>query len=328
MAKKIKTASPYFLILVLVGMLIGFNCWTSKIKADTIVTTVEVGNVAPVVSVVSLGNYPRGTDGQINLVEDTSIDIVASATVTDNTCGEISGAKAYVFISSASWAYGTGTTCSFDYNDCYTPAKIDCVQQSCIEGTPATAVYDCTASASVDGMWYHASPTDATASYSARWWYAMVIASDSSGGDSFATNSVAVEVMLLSAIGLGNGSDSIGYGSLTPGSETNPVKERGVENTGNRGTNITIRATDALQTAGGESIASEQQEYKLASFNVGEGEGTSLSQTATELDVELPKPQTHTVGDNDDQIFWGIAIPAATSAGNYTGQTTYTTITD
>ncbi len=292
--------------------------------------TVTAANSSPTVSAVSLGTYPRGTDGQINLIENTDIEIVASATVTDTTCVEISGAKAYVFISSASWDYGEGATCSFDYNECYTPAKIDCAQQSCSGGV---AVYDCTASASAeagDGMWHHASPTDATASYSAQWWYAMVIASDSLGADSFATSSAGgVDVIMQAAIDIaGSASNSIGYGTIFPGNESSPVLERGVKNTGNRGINITIAATDALQAAGGESIASEQQEYSLVTFNVAEGEATSLSEIAAELDVLLPKPTTHTAGANDDQIFWGIAIPAATLAGSYTGGTTYSTITD
>lgn len=346
MARKIKKASHYLLILVLAIMMIGFNLiggsyWmtlVNKADADSEIayTSVSVGNVAPTVSNVQLGAVPRGADS-ITLTENTDIDILASATVTDSTCADIMGAEAWLFPSSASWEYNVDTSgrvsCSLSYNECYQPQEhggnIQCVQQSCTEGAPATALYDCTASGGSlgDGMWYHADPTDSTSSWTeVLGWYLMVIATDSKGFDAFATNSTqTIELQRLNALSLDEGSDSIAYGTVAPGA-LSAVIGRGIRNSGNHEIDIQVSVSSTLfESTNGYIIATQQQEYASDSFDISNGNGTSLSDQVTDFNqLILTKPASHSAGlQSDDQIYWGLAVPAATTAGLYSGGNTY-----
>ncbi|MDP2930377.1 MAG: hypothetical protein Q8N56_02090 [bacterium] len=315
MARKIETASPYLLILLLLGLMIGFNYWSSRIRAAGVSTSVDVANSVPVINEVSLNNKTS-----INLTEDGTIDIMASASITDaNGCTDVrdgGGVKAYVYQYST---YSAST--SHDDNYMYDADIVSCSWQST---TGNTCAYECTASSA---MQYYANPTSATASASADQWAVTVIASDSYWADT-ASNSyndndeTAIDVNLLLGLSAPDASASVDYdagGSLTAGAESNTL-ERGVRNSGNRAMNPLMSGTDMT---GAGTIAVSHQQYNLLTFTV--DSGTSLSGTPTTLDTVTPQRTSDTVGDaSDDQIFWALYVPSGQAAGAYSGTNSLT----
>lgn len=340
----VKTASPYILILVLVGLMIGFNLWTAwdnnfwnryirKAKAADIATTVTVANSAPVIRTISLGGTGLTT---INLTEGSTVDIEASASIEDaNGCTDVrdgGGVEAYVYSTEVLWTYGTGTSCSQDNNDCYTNDIVSCSWQST---TGNTCSYQCTASSA---MYYYADPTlsnGGTASKAEEGWVVMVYASDSYWADvaSYSWDvgsgtSNSAEVALLLALDASGTSASIDYdegGSLNPGAESSTL-ERGVKNTGNRPMDPLIKETTTL-TSGANTIAASHQQFDSATFTV--DNGTSLSTSNQTLDLELPQQTDDTLAStSDDQLFWALYVPDGQSPGDYTGENTYTAAAD
>lgn len=319
MAKRIKTASHYLLILVLVGSMIGFNFWSSKVKADDVSTSVDVGNSAPTIGAISING---GTN--ITLVEDSTVDIMASASITDaNGCTDVrdgGGVKAIVYLYNEQTA-----SCSQDNNNCYDEDIVSCSWQST---TGNTCAYECTASSA---MYYYADPTTAAASKSDEEWAVTIIASDSywedvtsNSWDPGASGSTSVEVELLLALSAPDASASIDYdegGTLAPGAESNTL-ERGVRNSGNRAMNPLISGTDMT---GAGTITVDHQQYSLVTFTV-DG-GTSLSGTPTTLDTNTPQ-RTDDNDPVDDQIFWALYVPDSQTAGSYTGTNTLTAAAD
>lgn len=316
MTGKIKTASPYLLILLLIGLMTGFNYWSSTVRAEDVGTSVDVANSAPVINEVSLNNKTS-----INLTEDSTIDIMASASITDaNGCTDVrdgGGVKAYVYQYST---YNAST--SHDDNYMYDADIVSCSWQST---TGNTCIYECTASSA---MQYFANPTSAAASVSADQWVVTVIASDSAGADT-ASNSyddndeTPIDVNLL--LGL-SASASIDYdegGTLTAGAESNTL-ERGVRNSGNRAMDPLMSGTDMT---GAGTIAVSHQQYNLLTFTV--DSGTSLSGTPATLDTVTPQRTSDIIGDaSDDQIFWALFVPLGQTAGSYSGTNSLTADVD
>lgn len=316
MAQRIKTVSPYLLIIFLVILLIGFNIWTSRVNADDVSTQVEVGNSAPVIGEVSL----NGKDN-ITLIEDSTVDIMVSASITDgNGCTDIrtgGGVKAIVYHHD-----DYDASCSLDYNNCYDEDIASCSYQSCAGNT---ATYECTASLA---MQYYANPTEAGASFAADEWVVTVIASDSSWADvtSHSYNDddeSAVEVNELLAL---VASSSVDYQTISAGSDTgsSPI-ESGVRNSGNRGMDPLIANSSTLSYSSYE-IAENYQEYSLSS-GFSYGSGTDLDGTAIQLDTDTPA-RTDDGDPSEDQIFWGLGVPGGQAAGTYTGTVSYTATND
>jgi len=324
MARKINSVSPYLLILVLVGLLIGFNYWSSRVRAADVSTSVDVGNSAPVIGEVSLNSKAA-----INLTEDSTIDIMASASITDaNGCTDVrdgGGVKAYVYQYGSGYTASTSETSGDDNNYMYGEDIVSCSWQST---TGNTCIYECTASAT---MQYYANPTQTSASASADQWVVTVIASDSYWADT-ASNSyddndeTPVDINLLLALSAPSASASIDYdegGTLAAGAESNTL-ERGVRNSGNRAMNPLISGTDMT---GAGTITVDHQQYSLVTFTV--DSGTSLSGTPTTLDTDTPQRTSDTAGDaSDDQIFWALFVPTGQAPGAYSGTNTLTADAD
>lgn len=355
MAEKIKKASPYFLILVLVGLVIAFNFWSSLdknlwdkyVKADTgeVGSSVSVGNAAPVIETVNV--YGDGVT-TLDLIEGSTIDLMASVDITDeNGCLDIrdgGGVEAIFFTSDEYWTPGSGATCNYDENNCYDGTVVSCSYASCVGNT---ASYECVVSASqTTGLWYFADATTGTGSSVSGAWEVTVWASDSyndtvesSSCNDFAdTASNQLEINLYSAIDVEQGgSDSIVYGTdISPGS-TNKAPQVGVRNTGNRGVDIIIEEVGSMSLNGQDDIYinTKRQQYAAFDFIVTDN-GVSLSadNLTTVLDLNLPQRGKGDDGDDpytsvsDDQLYFGIDIPVNQAVGSYKGSVSYTSIPD
>ena len=321
MAKKLNTASPYLLILVLVGLMIGFNYWSSRVRAADVGTSVDVGNSEPVIGEVSLNSKAA-----INLTEDSTVDIMASASIADaNGCTDVrdgGGVKAYVY------QYSTYTaSTSQDNNYMYDANIVSCSWQST---TGNTCAYECTASSA---MYYYANPTSSTASAANEEWAVTIIASDSywadvtsNSWDPGASGSTSVDINLLLGLSAPDASASVDYdegGTLAAGAESNTL-ERGVRNSGNRAMNPLMSGTNMT---GAGTITVDHQQYKLVTFTV--DSGTSLSATPTTLDTITPQRTSDITGDaSDDQIFWALFVPLGQTPGAYSGTNTLTADAD
>ena len=319
MAKKLNTASPYLLILVLVGLMIGFNYWSSRVRAADVGTSVDVGNSEPVIGEVSLNSKAA-----INLTEDSTVDIMASASIADaNGCTDVrdgGGVKAYVY------QYSTYTASdSQDNNFMYDDDLVSCSWQST---TGNTCIYECTASSA---MQYYANSTSATSSTSADQWVVTIIASDSYWADvsssSYDDNDeTPIDINLLLGLSAPGASASVDYdegGTLAAGAESNTL-ERGVRNSGNRAMNPLVSGTDMT---GDGTITVDHQQYNLVTFTV--DSGTSLSGTPTTLDTDTPQRTSDITGDaSDDQIFWALFVPLGQTPGAYSGTNTLTADAD
>jgi len=322
MRQKIKTASPYFLILFLVVLLIGFNAITSKIKAaDTSNTSVVVGNAAPTVSSVS---FADGDD--FSLTEGTTKTITVRALVTDtNGCADIwnGSVKAYMYQETQT------VSCSADLDDCYLIASCstDATRNNCTEGTDPDVIMACTAN-----IQYFAVATDNTSSDSADKWSATVTATDEAGDDhSDANTSQTVNIILQRAL---EASASINFDAISKGSDTGAIPiEMGVRNTGNSGMDPYIAGTTVLTCVSGgcsvgvDTIANANQNYASVSQDYSDPYNVALTGSNVQFNTETPKPD-HTTYPIDDQIFWGLGVDGGQQLGTYQGVNTFTATGD
>ena len=328
MIEKIKTAKPYILILVLIALMVGFNS-----LADTVSTSVTLSNQAPTVGEVSM--HGQGVTS-VTLTEDTAIDIMATVSITDaNGCEsdvrDGGGVEAIFYTSDNHWVYGSGTTSSMDYNDTIDTSVTSCSWQSTAGNT---CTYSCFASAA---WYYYADATiGSTASKADEAWEVMVWASDSEWADTSTTSFEAgasnqAEITLLTALTLEAASQSIAYDNSAADSDST-ILERGIRNSGNRGINPQIKSDSAsglcdnYPTCSGDTIAVGSQQYSASTFTLGV-DGTSLSAALVELDLALSQ-RTNDTDPSDDQIFWGLHVPAGQAADSYTGINSYTAVAD
>jgi len=321
MAQKVKTASPYFLILFLVGLLISFNFWTSRVEAgDTSTTAVTVGNSAPVVSSVSLNSGDA-----IVLIENNTETVLVTGLVTDNNgCADVQDGsyKAYIYESGVDGK----ASCSADTDNCYHIASCSTdPRNTCTGGDDTSFLVTCTTN-----LQYFASPSDGSSSSSADVWEGIIVATDASGADHSASNSSqTIDVGLLRALEV---SSSIDYTTLSADSDTgsSPI-EMGIENTGNSGMNPLISATTTLICSTGacdtETIADANQQYASVSTDYDDAYNASLSGTPTSLELALPRPESDTY-PVDATIFWGLGIDAGQTIGDYAGVNTFTAAGD
>lgn len=322
MSERIKKEIPMcLLIAIAIVSLIGFNFMTSKIKvsADTISTSVDVGNALPTVTIVA---YPNdgSVGGNITLTENTTTQATVSATLTDtNGYSDIKSAKAYILRHTLDGGEDLAS-CTLDDSDCYrTECNLD-------TGTGSGNNITCNASPSLR---YFANPTDSSSSSSADDWTVMVIASDTAGADGLASNSgTAVDINTLGAL---DTSTSVGFGSISVGSNTgsSPIQS-GVTNTGNKHIDVLVKSSDATYalctdyaTCAGGTIANNQEVYTSASIPYTDDFVKTLSGTNTFYNICLPKA-TNNNNKINDTLFWGLAVPGGSAQGSYTGQNTLT----
>lgn len=286
------------------------------VLADTASTSVSVGNSAPVTSAATFNG-----GSNVTLTENTLVHATGTVTVSDsNGCSTITGVTAKFHIASSS---SGGSTCTYDGNTCYTSVCVATTTgNTCTGGGDTSAQYDCGFA-----IWYNATPTDSGTWATSIWSFAAT--STDGTASHVATNTAqTIEVTTLNAL---NVTASIAFGSVPANSDTGST---------NQTTTVTVTGNNALDTqvsgdlmctdyptCTGGKLNPSQQEYSLNSFTY--GAGTDLAATTSPATVEtvLAKP-TSTTSPVTDDILWGIGIPNGQTTGSYTGQNTFTAVTD
>lgn len=296
-------------------------------------TTYTVNNVAPTISSSSISLLDSDESGPLVLVTPnaTTSGFKVRATITDNnscSASEIASIAVNVFRSAA--------TCSAigDYNPnrCYRSElptsewnySSAASSTSCTGGTDSTIIWDFTFP-----LWYIADPTDGTSTdtvYYDQEWTANVRATDDNGATSTVTQAASGNE-LNSLLAFDVVQSSIPYGSLAPGSSTNPiVATTTMRATGNIGLDQSLLGVSMCTTypscpvSATSTIPVTEQVY--ATSSVSYTTGTPLTASSTELELNVLK-STATSTPASKNTFWGIRIPSSiTLAGDYTGQDT------
>ncbi len=296
-------------ILVIAGL-----CAYSIVLADTASTSVTVGNSAPVTSAAS---FHGGSD--VTLTENTYVNATGTVTVTDaNGCSTITSVTSKFYLASPA---NSGSGCSYNGNSCYTSVCVATTTGNTCDGGGDTSVqYDCGFR-----IWYTATPTDSGASASSIWSFA---ATSTDGTDSHVATNTAqtIEVNTLNAL---NVTSSIAFGSVAANADTAATNQTTtITNTGNNALDTELSGDDMCTDypgCAGSTLQAEQQEYSLNSFTY--GAGTDLTNTPVTVETVLAKPTSTTTPVTDD-VLWGIGIPNGQTPGSYTGQNTFTAVTD
>jgi len=289
------------------------------VLADTSSTTVTVGNSAPVTSAAS---FNGGTS--LTLTENTFVNATGTVTVTDaNGCSTITSVLAKFYIASTS---NSGSSCTYNGNSCYTSTCVATTTgNTCSGGGDTSVQYDCGFA-----VWYTATPTDAgsAAAWTSSIWSFAATSTDGAASHVATNTAQSIEVNTLFAH---NVTASIAYGTVPANTDTGST---------NQTTTITVTGNAALDTqlsgdvmctdystCSGGVIQPGQQEYSLNSFTY--SAGTDLAATTSPVTVEtvLAKPTATTSAVTDD-VLWGIGIPNGQTTGSYTGQNTFTAVTD
>lgn len=289
------------------------------VLADTSSTTVTVGNSAPVTSAAS---FNGGTS--VTLTENTFVNATGTVTVTDaNGCSTITSVLAKFYVASTS---NSGSSCTYNGNSCYTSTCVATTTgNTCSGGGDTSVQYDCGFA-----VWYTATPTDAgsAGAWTSSIWSFAATSTDGSASHVATNTAQTIEVNTLFAHDV---TASIAYGTVPANTDTGST---------NQTTTITVTGNAALDTqlsgdvmctnyptCSGGVLQPGQQEYSLNSFTY--SAGTDLAATTSPATVEtvLAKPTATTSAVTDD-VLWGIGIPNGQTTGSYTGQNTFTAVTD
>lgn len=268
--------------------------------------TNTVSNVAPAVSGVTLNS---GSD--ITLTENTTTNVVAAATVTDNNgCGDILKTTASIYRSGTGWSGCQGTD---NANNCYALESCTLTGGSCTGGSDLDSTFTCTVA-----IQYHADPTDIGTKYPTENWLTTASSSD----ETFAGTTqitTGVEMNSLTALDV---TTTIAYGSLAPSQQSSSDQTTTVTATGNVGLDAEYSGTN--MTSGGNTILVSQQKYDLttsASADAWSDMDYALSVSATERELNCAK----TISSGSPATagtYWRIQIPSEQVVGSYSGTNT------
>lgn len=288
--------------------------------ANSRTNTYTVNNVAPQVSSVSLN---EGSNISVSFRGMPEVEASITGQISDNNvCTDISHATSSVYWSSVTGAYN----CSADDDNCYQVGSVDCSMDSgtCTGGSDSNASYTCTTT-----MAYHAIPTDASDGNpnSGTWWLGAIRAFDDDGAthvDVSPDDAVDVE----GTVALHLSEEEVPYGVVRGGMDTGDYNATTTTwNYGNVPLDNGIEGADMVKDdASGEVIEVWNQTYELSTFTY-PGSWTLTSTSTEQRDITAPKPTTASP-DVYDEMYWGIAIPAGKSSGNYYGSTTFQAIVD
>jgi len=277
-------------------------------------STYTVNNVAPQVSSVSLN---EGSNITLNMRGMPEVEVSTTGTLSDNNaCTDITQATSSIYWSSATGAYN----CAADDDECYQVGAVDCALESgtCDGTTDANSSYTCTTT-----MAYHAIPTaDASGNPNGSTdWLGAIKAFDDDSATHTATSGVSVDVQMTSALHVGE--DEVPYGVVRGGMDTGDNNATTTTwNYGNAPLDNEIEGTHMIKDdASGEQIEVWNQTYATSTFTY-PGDWTLTSTTSPQRDLNAPRPTTDTI-DVNDEMYWGIQIPAGKSSGNYYGSTTF-----
>ncbi|MFH1648112.1 MAG: hypothetical protein ABIA11_00050 [Patescibacteria group bacterium] len=260
-----------------------------------------VSNVAPTISLVSLNDATA-----IDLTEESTTSVEIKGTINDNnSCNDLSSATA------RSYRQASSSVCTAqDDNFCY--YNISCTIGACGGTTDVDATTTCTAY-----MWYHTDATVASSTWNSDIWDAEIKAVDDNDASSTATTSTPVELNTLLGIDIDTG--AISYGAVGAGSDTGTLSATStLAGTGNVSLDVDSTSTDMT---GPSTIAVGYQEFSISS-GISYGSGTDASTSIQEIELNLAKTNS-TSSQATANVYWGIAIPEGSPAGDYTGYTSY-----
>jgi len=319
MTKKIKRITSCLMILVLIGLMIGLNFRTPKVKADEASSSASVTNALPVASSVSIDSAAAS----ITLTEATTKTVTATFNVTDdNGCEDI---DSHATNDTVAVLYRTNVTggagCTPDALNCY---SMSCSQDagSCTAGgADLAATYTCTAS-----VQFYADATDA-GTYITTDWTATATPRDNAGTDG-TTAADTIEMDTLTAL---NVTTTIAYGALALGANTTTTDQTTVvTNTGNNDP-IDIQldgygATDGdgysmTCTIGTITIGNERYSLTAATDWSTKTQLTDTAANVTTFDLAKGASSTK-------NVYWGFGMPSTGVGGSCTGKVNFTAITN
>jgi hypothetical protein len=267
-------------------------------------TTISGGNAAPVVSAVSVN------DGNpITLIPNTTTSVSVHFTVTDtNGCSDVFTGGA---VTSTLFRSGVTAACAASNLSCYITGS---VTHNCSGGSSAQAT-------TTLALYYFADATDASSTYPSDTWQASISVRDTAGATSTASSS-GVELNTLTAINVPTA--SLNYGTLSPSTNTGGTNQNATTtNAGNSSTTLQLSSLATL-TSGANSISTSSQHYASSTFTYGGGEQALSGTAATVSGFTLTSPTSTT--NVARSTFWGIAIPAATPTGTYSGTNVFSAL--
>lgn len=303
-------------VKAIVVVLFGLFVSAGMVLADTVSTSVTVGNSTPSVSSVNINGSTA-----IILTENTTTDITTTVTVTDaNGCSTISAVTLDLYRSGVT-ASGCDTGGEADANNCY-PVTICTIVGSgntCTGSGDTSADYEC-----VTSLQFYTDATD-SGTYAAQTWEATVTGDD---GTATATGTDIEEVNTLLALDV---TASVAYGSVSAGTNTGVTNQTAtITNTGNAAEDTeisgagTAMCTDYPTCSGGQ-VDHTNQKYGFSDAIYG-SLTYALSGTPTSRETVLAKPTSGAAVS--DETYWGIAIDSGQAVGSYAGVNTFTAVTD
>lgn len=269
------------------------------------------GNNIPTVSAVDLN-----ASSAITLTENTTTSIDCTGTGTDQDSGsDITSSSGVIYRSGVSG----GASCSADDNNCYIIAI-------CSLGAPSGNNRSVTCNANIQ---FFAEPTDSGA-YSAETWQCEVTVTDSQSASGSNTDSTPPELNTLLAL---NVTSSVNYGGpINPTTDTGVTNQTvTVTNTGNasQDTEISgdVMCLTSFPSCPSDSFVPGQQRYGFSDVTYASlTYPLSATTSPNTIQTNLAKPTSATPVTID--TYWGIAIPDGQVSGSYTGQNTFTAVTD
>lgn len=271
-------------------------------------------NVAPTVSNVDL-NW--NGDITLNMKGSPEVEVTVFANLADNnTSADITSATSSIF-----WSAVTDTlNCAADDDNCYQLEFADCAFYDPIG---ATVDMICTTT-----MAYHALPTDAASGsiYAGDHWEGGFTVVDDNGDSGSGVSGEVVEV--VGALAIGVEEVAIPYRTIRGGQNSEDYNATTtVVNYGNVPMDTNIEGTNMIHdTQPTEQIPDNQQRFDLSASNYTLLTNSLSSTTPFALDVDLDRPTSST--DVENEVYWGIAIPAGTISGDYAGTNTFTAINE
>lgn len=242
---------------------------------------------------------------EINLTENTTTNVIVTATVTDATgCTDITGVTIKFYKTT------TGAGSSDDHNNHYTvTTPTDVVQNSCVD---LVATYTATIP-----VWYYADPAE---------WTAQVTPTDGTEGTP-STDTATINT--LSALDVAS---TISYGSLGLGADTGTTDQTTtITNTGNLTISMMLSGYGSVEGDGKSMICSigsinvSSQKYSIAASQDYSAAKTSLT-TSPAVVTSFSISKTTTSTPSTGNIYWGLGMPPNGVGGSCSGLVVFTAI--
>jgi len=279
--------------------------------------TFRVRDAVPTVS----GTPSLNNTEPIDLInEESTTDIYVRGTVIDdNGCADTTASTTVdVWQTTLAGRSGCNTTGKADGNKCY--YHMNCVYDGTVDpcegGNDKTTSYKCTVP-----FQYYTNPTDTNTPWPTDSWTATFMPGDGQGPSAAnESNTAPQEMNSFLALGLADSYNSISYGDLASGANTNPLLEKiRVKSTGNCSIDTNLSGT--TMTGPGTAIPIANQRYGLGVGAPAWGDGVELSATSTLASVGVCK-SGYALTPAWKPIWWGITIPSGQFSGAYTGTNT------